>query len=433
MTAARTDPGAIGSIARALAIGRHTLFALLLAIGTWRAVGQTDLRWLVSLVLVAAAWYVVGTAGRSRFLTAGAGPWWLLGLTLLWVGLVWLSPDFVWVAFALWLLSVHLMSFGLAIGYSVVVLAVVIGVQLVAGTHPAGAILGPAIGCLVGLAASRGEQLLAREALHRQHLVDRLLAAQAEMVALHDDLTRTQRESGALAERTRLSRDIHDTLAQGFSSILLLARAGLGSTDPARLHTLLQQIEQTAGENLAESRRVVGALTPSVLEGAGLSAALSRLVDRMPSQTGMDVRLTADGPQVPLATAQEVALLRVAQSALANVRQHSQAHTVVVTLTTAPEQVRLDVADDGVGFDVPSWEQASFPPVDGGGYGLRSMRERLRELGGDLSIESAPGEGTVLGAHLPLSAGGLPETGPPASAVTSGGSTGATATGGGQR
>src|SRR5699024_384780 len=135
--------------------------------------------------------------------------------------------------------------------------------------------------------------------------------------------------------------------------------------------------------------RVVGALTPSALEGAGLSAALSRLVDRMPQQTGMEVRLTADGPQVPLATAQEVALLRVAQSALANVRQHSQAHTVVVTLTTAPEQVRLDVADDGVGFDVPSWEQAPFPPVDGGGYGLRSMRERLRELGGDLSIESA--------------------------------------------
>ncbi|WP_114906247.1 sensor histidine kinase [Ornithinimicrobium murale] len=390
-----------------LAVGRHTLFALLLVIGTVRAVGSgADLRWLVPLVLVTTIWYAVGTAWRSTFVTAGAGPWWLLGLTLLWGGLVVVSPDFVWVAFALWLLSVHLMAFPLAVLYSVLVLAVVIGVQIDLGTHPAGAVLGPAIGCLVALAASRGEQLLAREAVERQQLVDRLVATQEEMVVLHDELTRTQRESGALAERTRLSRDIHDTLAQGFSSILLLARAGAQRQDPAQVHTLLQQIEETAAENLEESRRVVNALTPAALEGAGLSAALSRLVASMAEETGIVADFTADGPEASLATTQEVALLRVAQSALANVRQHSGATRVMLTLTTAPDQVRLDVADDGAGFDAAAWESAVPQPAARGGYGLRSMRERLRDLGGDLVVESTPGDGTVLGAHLPLGVAG---------------------------
>lgn len=394
-------------VARGLAIGRHTLFALLLGIGTVRAVGSdVDLRWLIPLVVATVIWYVVGTAWRAAFVTAGAGPWWLLGLTLLWGGLVLISPDFSWAAFVLWMLSVHLMAFPLAVVYSVLVLAVVILTQLDVGAHPAGAILGPAIGALVALGASRGEQLLAREGLERQKLVHRLVATQEEMVVLHDNLTRTQRESGALAERTRLSRDIHDTLAQGFSSILLLARAGGQQQDPVRLHTLLRQIEETAGENLDESRRVVNALTPAALEGSGLSAALSRLVGSMSQETGIDAHFTADGPEAPLATAQEVALLRVAQSALANVRQHSGAGRVMVTLTTAPEQVRLDVADDGRGFAVTDWESAVPVPAARGGYGLRSMRERLRDLGGDLVVESTPGDGTVLGAHLPLTVAG---------------------------
>lgn len=388
---------------RWLAVGRHTLFALLLLIGVGRTVGSgTDLRWLLPLALVTAAWYVVGTAGRPGFRPAGAGPWWLLGLTLLWGGLVVLSPDFVWIAFALWLLAVHLMPFALAVSYCALVLAVVIGVQVQLGTHPAGAILGPAIGALVAIAASRAEQLLARDAHERQALVERLVTTQEEMVALHDDLTRSERESGALAERARLSRDIHDTLAQGFSSILLLSRAGAAQDDPAQLHTLLRQIEATAGENLEESRRVVHSLTPRALEDAGLPGALARLTAALGEETGVDARFTTDGPGLGVGTTQEVALLRVAQSALANVRRHSGAARVVVTLTTDPEQVRLDVADDGTGFDVAAWEAAAPAPTARGGYGLRAMRDRLRDLGGDLVVESTPGEGTVLGAHLPL-------------------------------
>lgn len=400
-------PAAGESVRRWLAVGRHALFALLLLIGVVRAAGSgADLWWLLPLTVVTAIWYAVGTAGRPRFLTAGAGPWWLVGLTLLWVGLVVLSPDFVWIAFALWLLAVHLMPFLPAVAYCVLVLAVVVGVQVQLGTHPAGAILGPAIGALVAIAASRAEQLLARDARERQALVDRLVATQEEMVTLHDDLTRSERESGALAERTRLSRDIHDTLAQGFSSILLLSRAGAVQDDPAQLHTLLRQIEQTAGENLEESRRVVHSLTPRALEDAGLPGALARLTAALGEETGIGARFTTDGPDVGVGTSQEVALLRVAQSALANVRLHSGAERVVVTLTTDPEHVRLDVADDGTGFDVAEWEAAAPAPTGRGGYGLRAMRERLRDLGGDLVVESTPGEGTVLGAHLPLGSQG---------------------------
>lgn len=400
-----------GAAQAALGIGRHTLFAILLGIGTVRAVGaDVDLRWVVPLVAVTAGWYLAGTAWRATFVTAGAGPWWLLGLTLLWGGLVVLSPDFVWVAFSLWLLVVHLMALPVAVLYSAVVLALVVGVQLQQGTHPAGSVLGPAIGALVALAVSRGEQLLAQEAAERQELVDRLVDTQEEMVVLHDELTRTQRESGALAERTRLSRDIHDTLAQGFSSILLLARAGQRE-DPGALHTLLAQIEATAAENLEESRRVVNALTPRALEGSGLSAALSRLVEGMAAEAGRQARFTADGDPVPLTTAQEVALLRVAQSALANVRSHSGADRVMVTLTSAPDLVRLDVVDDGAGFDARTWRAAVPEPSVRGGYGLRSMRDRLRDLGGDLDVESAPGEGTALAAHLPLTRGGTDEPG----------------------
>ena len=106
-----------------------------------------------------------------------------------------------------------------------------------------------------------------RDAIERQRLVDSLVKAQNEMAALHDELASSQRESGVLQERGRLSRDIHDTLAQGFSSIVLLARGRSVLTDDAALTDLLAQIETTASTNLADARGVVSALAPSSLDG----------------------------------------------------------------------------------------------------------------------------------------------------------------------
>jgi signal transduction histidine kinase len=241
-------------------------------------------------------------------------------------------------------------------------------------------------------------QLVAENA-ERALLVTDLVAAQRDLVETHDALAAAQRESGALAERARLARDIHDTLAQGFSSILLLARAGLAAPDV----DVLRQIEATAADNLEEARRVVHALAPAALDQAPLPAALERLLERTAQQSHVDTVMHCDGEPVVLATAVEVALLRLAQGALANVRQHAAASRVGITLTYADTEVRLDVVDDGVGFD-PS--RVSRPSVDGAGFGLRSMRERLADIGGSLDVESAPGSGTAVAVTVPLTSTG---------------------------
>lgn len=407
MTFSATQPSphpAVGAV-RLLATGSHFLFLVLLAIGTWRTVatGTTYLP-VAILVPVTLAVYAVGALRPVRRF----GPWWLVLLTACWGGLLIVSTEYVWVAFSLWLLCVHVLPLRWALPYAAAVLAAVVAAQVVADAHPA-AVIGPAVGCFVAVGIGWGAQLLTSEARERQQLVDRLVTTQAEMMELHDDLARTQREAGALTERTRLSRDIHDTLAQGFSSILLLSRAGAGQDDAARLRALLGQIEATAAENLDESRRVVRALTPAQLD-VGLAASLRRLLARLEEETGVDARLEVDGEVAVLTTTEEVALLRVAQSALANVRAHAAAGRVAVTLTNAGDTVRLDVVDDGAGFDVAAWS-ADRRAAGGGGYGLRAMRDRLRELGGGLEVESAPGEGTALAAYLPLRGhqqGGMP-------------------------
>ncbi len=208
-----------------------------------------------------------------------------------------------------------------------------------------------------------------------------------------------QRETGALAERSRLARDIHDTLAQGYSSILLLARAGLarGATEAE----LLRQIEATAAENLVEARRVVHALSPAPLEGAPLPAAVRRLLDRLAAETGIDAHLEVVGDPQVAATPVDIAVLRLVQGALANVRQHAGAARVVVSLSYEPGELLVDVVDDGRGFDPAS----VGPSTDAGGFGLRAMTERVAAIGGRLSVESAPGEGTAIAVAVPMEVG----------------------------
>ena len=161
-----------------------------------------------------------------------------------------------------------------------------------------------------------------------------------------------------------------------------------------------QRIELVKQANLDEARRVVHALTPATLEETSLPDAIGRLVKRFGDQTGMRVRLVVDGDAAPLATVSEVALLRFVQGALANVRSHSRAGQVAVTITYEADDVMVDVVDDGRGFD-PATPRAPRP--DGSGFGLRAMRERLAALGGRLEVESTPGDGTAIAAVLPRS------------------------------
>lgn len=319
-----------------------------------------------------------------------------------WLALVLVSAENVWLAFSLWLLIPHFFPIRWAAALSVAVLVVVIWRPWFAsGGLTVAEALGPAIGALFAFALSRGQHQLVRDAIERQRLVDSLVRAQDEMTVLHAELALAQREAGAFQERGRLSRDIHDTLAQGFSSIVLLARGRSVVADEAGLADLLSQIESTASTNLAEARSVVSALAPTALTDNGLVQALERILASLERETGIRTELRVEGEALHLPTTLEVALLRTAQGALANVRSHSGASRVVVTLSGLEDRVLLEVVDDGRGFD-PAAVAEGAGGYSHGGYGLPSTKARLRELGGDLALESATGEGTALSAQLPI-------------------------------
>ncbi|QKG26335.1 sensor histidine kinase [Actinomadura verrucosospora] len=225
--------------------------------------------------------------------------------------------------------------------------------------------------------------------------IGRLSAQNRERARLIEELDRTRgelaelsREAGVLAERERLARDIHDTIAQGFTSIVMLAQAAEAEVGPNR-H--LDLVARTARENLAETRGLVAALAPPALAEGSLAEALRRLA----ADFALPVDLDVEGEQRPLGPAAEVVLLRVAQESLANVRKHAGARSVWMSLEFAADAARLTIADDGRGFD---------PAAVASGFGLRGMRGRVEQAGGDLAVRSGAGEGAVVEVVLPCSA-----------------------------
>lgn len=401
----RTGTGRIGSlrlvpVARAMEIGQHVMAAALAAIGVIRAIGAgTPAAAAIAAGLAILAWHTAGAILIAKTGSRRAVTWWLLGFVVIWVAAVAVSSEFVWVAFLLWLLAGHLLPGWWAIVFSVAVFAVVVLAPLVHhGTTSYANVFGPLIGGVFALGISRGYLELLREADARERLVDSLAKAQRETAGLQDELALAQRHSGAIAERARLSRDIHDTIAQSLASIHLIAHAEHERTaDPSAARTL-EQVETLASESLADVRRIVAALAPAELDDA-LAAAIGRMLERLGDEAGITAELHVDDSLPLLPTAVEVALLRTAQSALANVRQHAAATRVVVSLIDAGDSVRLDIIDDGQGMDAVAWEASG---AGSSSYGLRFMRARLRELGGGLDIESTPGDGMALSAHLPL-------------------------------
>lgn len=389
---------------RAMRVGQHVLAVALTGISTVRAVTEgTPPGAAVAAGLALLVWYVAGIALASRTRDTRFARWWLVGLTLVWVAAVAVSPEFMWLAFLIWLLAGLLLPGLSAIGFSALVfLVVAVAPAAHHGTTSFANLVGPLVGGLFALGISRGYLELLRDASLRDRLVASLTQAQDEMADLQDELARTQRQSGAIAERTRLSRDIHDTIAQGLSSIRLLAHAAAEHTTDATAGRALRQVETIAGDSLTDVRRIVAALAPSELGEDALAAALARMLGRLHDETGIETELHVDDTVPALPTGVEAALLRTAQSALANVRLHAGATRVVVSLIDAGDSVRLDIVDDGSGFDVAAWEASSA--TRSSSYGLAFMRSRLRDLGGGLDVESTPGEGTALSARLPIQA-----------------------------
>jgi signal transduction histidine kinase len=211
-------------------------------------------------------------------------------------------------------------------------------------------------------------------------------------------LAQRQEERAATeAERSRLAREIHDTLAQGFAGIVTQLQAAEQASDDATRRRHADAALALAREGLAEARRSVQALRPIALDALGLRDAVAAAARRWAERTGIPVEVHATGESRPLPTDAEVALLRAAQEALANVERHAEAHRVALTLRYTARGVRLEVLDDGRGFDPAAPRRADAA----GGYGLVAMRERIEALAGDLVVESAPGRGTAIRIEVP--------------------------------
>ncbi len=240
------------------------------------------------------------------------------------------------------------------------------------------------------LVFSRWVTRIIEQSAERSELIGQLEATRAKLGEAHH-------LQGVQAERERVAREIHDTLAQGYTSIIMLAQVARTALEKGRTGDLAQRldlIEEVARENLGEARSLVAASAPVGLDGATLTDAVRRLVGRFGAETGIATQVSVTGEPAGLSRDGEVVLLRSAQEALANVRRHSGAHSVTVGLTGTEPDARLEVTDDGTGFDV---QDGSGPR----GFGLAGMRDRAEACGGTFGLASSPGHGTRVTIWIP--------------------------------
>lgn len=219
---------------------------------------------------------------------------------------------------------------------------------------------------------------------------------------LDEDARQLHQLSGAIIqaqedERQRVARELHDEAAQALTSLLVRIRLLERADDPmaARQHT--RELRELTAGALEQVRRVALELRPTILDDLGLLAALEWRVDEFNAAGAARAALSAECRDPRLGHAGELALFRVAQEALTNVARHAGAARVAIALRCDGARLTLEVADDGRGFD---------PAAATAGLGLRGMRERLALVGGDLTIEGAPGAGTRVVASVPVAAPG---------------------------
>jgi signal transduction histidine kinase len=375
-----------------LRVGLHVLIAGLLILVVVRLPGLRPQAAVAGLILVVvfAAVYLTSLLMRvvPRSRRKQAGVVWITALALVWTGLVIVVPEASYLAFPLFFLCLHLLPSRVGPVAVLLITAVAIAALSAHLGFSAGVVVGPVIGAAVAILLGLGYRALAREAEEREALL-------AELMATRDRLAETEREQGALAERGRLARDIHDTVAQGLSSIQLLLHAA-ERADPAGPGVeQIRLARSTAADSLAETRHIIRELTPPSLDG-GLTEALQRLgaANAVPGSLRVDVETP---PAVDLPMEVQTAFLRIAQGAIANVRTHARATHARILLRDADDETVLRIADDGVGFD-PAAVGSGAGGADS--FGLRAIAERVDQLGGDLSIESTPGGGASVTVTL---------------------------------
>jgi signal transduction histidine kinase len=220
---------------------------------------------------------------------------------------------------------------------------------------------------------------------------------------LQEQLLTQARDAGVSAERRRMAREIHDTLAQGLMGIItqLQAAQGAGAAVGGEEARHIELAISLARESLTEARRSVQALSPQPLAEARLPDAIQDVAGRWCELHALEVSFTTTGTPRVMRPEVEVALLRTAQEALANVAKHAHATRVGLTLSYMEDVVTLDVRDDGVGFATVNGSGPRRPPDATGGFGLGGMRQRVEGVAGTLEIESEPDGGTAVCAAIP--------------------------------
>lgn len=225
----------------------------------------------------------------------------------------------------------------------------------------------------------------------------KLAASLQENAGLHAQLLAQSREAGVLDERQRMAGEIHDTIAQGLVGIITQLEAASHASpfeDAWRRHA--EAAIELARDSLSEARRSVQALVPVPLEEEQLPDALTTVAEKWSALSGISAAVTTTGTVRRMRPEIELALLRTAQEALANVAKHAEAQRVGVTLSYMEDVVTLDVRDDGSGFTDSAPRNGN-----GGGFGLTAMRQRVEGLAGTLEVESEPGGGTTIAASIP--------------------------------
>lgn len=358
------------------------VLALALVVALRAVLLDEDRAWaIVALVSVFLGVYVVRSRVRGSRLSRAL----LVVLVADWAALVLLGADAAYMSLGLFLVFLTELAWVPALACVITLTAADAVVGFVReGT--AEVFLAPALGAVLSVLLGAGYRVLFDVTRSQQELIDALQRTQAE-------LAESERAAGQAMERQRLAREIHDTVAQGLSSIQLLLHAAEADPLPERATSRVRLARETAASSLVEARRMVQELAPADLVGSSLSTALERVCDRSVA----DVRFVMDGEPRAIATPTEAALVRVTQSALANVEQHAgPSARAVVTLNWGGGRVRLDIVDDGCGFDTSVLTSAASRS-----FGLETMTKRVEELGGEWSMESEPGH-TAVSVSFPV-------------------------------
>lgn len=386
---------------RWLALVMHAAFFLLLGSSLARFLTRDQsgprTAWVMALFALFWLLYVLGRwwapAPRPGGRPTARHLAWLGSVSAAWIALLALAPSATWCAMPLLFAGLHTLPARIAVPVVAGLTALVVAseIRVSHGTlNPNMVVAPPAIAAVATAVLVH----LQRQAARQRVLID-------DLVRTRRDLAATERRAGILAERQRLSTEIHDTLAQSLSSQQMLLQAAdrmwQADSEAARGH--MRDAAEITSRSLVEARRFVHDLAPADLAERSLAEALSALADRE-SGTGLTVAFRLDGTPGPLPERVEAALLRVAQGALANVREHAAATRAALTLTCLDDQISLDIADNGRGFDPAA---LAAPAADRSrGHGLPAMHIRARQSGGTLTVESTPGEGTVVSAAIPL-------------------------------